>query len=80
VTVRTACRETQRARRSLASADETSSAGSLRRLFVGMVAISMKAERGRPATIQCDNGTEFTSRVFDQWAWTTGVQLLAVLL
>jgi len=34
------------------------------------------AERGRPAAIQCDNGTEFTSRVFDQWAWTTGVQLL----
>jgi len=34
------------------------------------------AERGRPAAIQCDNGTEFTSRVFDQWAWTMGVQLL----
>jgi len=34
------------------------------------------AERGRPAAIQCDNGTEFTSRALDQWAWTTGVQLL----
>ena len=34
------------------------------------------AERGRPTAIQCDNGTEFTSRVFDQWAWTMGVQIL----
>jgi len=33
-------------------------------------------ERGRPAAIQCDNETDFTSRVFDQWAWMTGVQLL----
>ena len=31
---------------------------------------------GRPAAIQCDNGTEFTSRALDHWAWTAGVSLL----
>jgi putative transposase len=28
--------------------------------------------RSVPATIQVDNGTEFTSRHFDLWAWTRG--------
>jgi len=31
--------------------------------------------RGLPATINVDNGTEFTSRAFDQWAYTNRVQL-----
>jgi putative transposase len=29
--------------------------------------------RGFPRVIQCDNGTEFTSRALDQWAWSRGV-------
>lgn len=33
------------------------------------------AERGRPVSIVCDNGPEFTSRALDQWAYTHGVQL-----
>jgi putative transposase len=31
--------------------------------------------RGLPQTITVDNGTEFTSRAFDHWAWTNHVQL-----
>jgi len=31
--------------------------------------------RGLPATINVDNGTEFTSRAFDHWAYTNHVQL-----
>ena len=31
--------------------------------------------RGLPTVIQCDNGTEFTSRALDHWAWSHGVQL-----
>lgn len=31
--------------------------------------------RGRPAAIQVDNGTEFTSRVVDQWAYQHQVEL-----
>lgn len=31
--------------------------------------------RGAPAAIQVDNGTEFTSRVVDQWAYQQGVAL-----
>ena len=31
--------------------------------------------RSVPATIQVDNGTEFTSRHFDLWAWTRGVRI-----
>jgi putative transposase len=33
------------------------------------------ATRGLPAVIKCDNGTEFTSRTFDHWAWANKVQL-----
>jgi putative transposase len=31
--------------------------------------------RGVPSSIQCDNGTEFTSRVLDQWAYENKVEL-----
>ena len=31
--------------------------------------------RGTPAAIQVDNGTEFTSRAVDQWAYQHGVAL-----
>jgi putative transposase len=30
-------------------------------------------ERGAPDRIQCDNGTEFISRVLDKWAYEHGV-------
>ena len=32
-------------------------------------------ERGKPMAIRCDNGTEFTSKTLDLWAYTTGVTL-----
>lgn len=32
-------------------------------------------ERGLPTTIACDNGTEFTSRALDQWAYIQRVKL-----
>ena len=31
--------------------------------------------RGFPKTIQVDNGTEFTSKILDQWAYANGVKL-----
>ena len=31
--------------------------------------------RGLPKTIRVDNGTEFTSKVLDQWAYSNGVKL-----
>ena len=31
--------------------------------------------RGLPKTIRVDNGTEFTSKVLDQWAYANGVEL-----
>ena len=33
------------------------------------------AERGRPRSIRCDNGSEFTSQVMDQWAHWSQVVL-----
>ena len=33
------------------------------------------ASRGLPKTIQVDNGTEFTAKVLDQWAYANGVEL-----
>ena len=33
------------------------------------------AARGHPARIRVDNGTEFTSKRLDQWAFLTGVKL-----
>jgi putative transposase len=32
-------------------------------------------ERGKPEIIQCDQGTEFTSKIVDQWAWEQKIQL-----
>lgn len=31
--------------------------------------------RGAPSAIVCDNGSEFTSKAMDQWAYQTGVEL-----
>ena len=31
--------------------------------------------RGKPSAIVCDNGTEFTSKAMDQWAFQSGVEL-----
>lgn len=42
---------------------------------VAAVLTRMAATRGLPATINVDNGTEFTSRAFDHWAYANGVQL-----
>ena len=43
---------------------------------VARVLTSLGSERGRlPKTIRVDNGTEFTSRALDQWAYVNGVQL-----
>jgi putative transposase len=42
---------------------------------VARVLTRVAAHRGRPAVIACDNGTEFTSRALDHWAWMHGVQL-----
>ena len=42
---------------------------------VARVLTRVAAQRGRPAVIACDNGTEFTSRALDHWAWGHGVQL-----
>jgi putative transposase len=36
---------------------------------------SLRERRGTPAAIQVDNGTEFTSRVVDQWAYQNQVAL-----
>ena len=33
------------------------------------------AERGRPQSLVCDNGSEFTGRVFDAWAHANGIAL-----
>ena len=33
------------------------------------------AERGLPKTIRVDHGTEFTSKILDQWAYANGVEL-----
>jgi putative transposase len=34
--------------------------------------------RGLPAAVVCDNGSEFTSRALDAWAYQRGVQLLFI--
>ena len=33
------------------------------------------AERGTPDRLQCDNGSEFVSKVMDRWAYENGVTL-----
>ena len=35
-------------------------------------------KRGKPQSITGDNGTEFTSRALDVWAWQKGVQLIFI--
>jgi putative transposase len=42
---------------------------------VAGVLASLIQTRGRPKTIQCDQGTEFTSRAMDHWAYWNRVQL-----
>ncbi len=42
---------------------------SLPGLRVVRILESLRERRGTPAAIQVDNGTEFTSRVVDQWAY-----------
>ena len=42
---------------------------------VARVLTQLGTIRELPAVIQCDNGTEFTSRALDQWAWANKVQL-----
>ncbi len=48
---------------------------SLPGLRVVRVLERLREMRGTPAAIQVDNGTEFTSRVVDQWAYQHGVAL-----
>ena len=48
---------------------------SLPGLRVVRVLERLRELRGTPAAIQVDNGTEFTSRVVDQWAYQHGVAL-----
>ena len=35
-------------------------------------------KRGKPQSIICDNGSEFTSRAIDAWAWQQGIQLVFI--
>jgi putative transposase len=42
---------------------------------VARVLTRLGVTRGLPTVIQCDNGTEFTSRALDHWAWTRKVAL-----
>jgi len=48
---------------------------SLRAEDVAAVLRGLVRERGRPKAIRVDNGSEFTSRVMDQWAYWNGVTL-----
>ncbi|HEY3616286.1 MAG TPA: IS3 family transposase [Candidatus Sulfotelmatobacter sp.] len=48
---------------------------SLPGLRVVRILESLRERRGAPAAIQVDNGTEFTSRVVDQWAYQNQVAL-----
>jgi putative transposase len=48
---------------------------SLPGLRVVRILESLRERRGTPAAIQVDNGTEFTSRVVDQWAYQNRVAL-----
>jgi putative transposase len=42
---------------------------------VAEVLARLITERDRPAVISCDNGTEFTSKALDQWAYHAQVRL-----
>lgn len=43
--------------------------------IVAHVLDQLKAKRGLPQAIICDNGSEFVSKAMDQWAFANGVQL-----
>ena len=49
--------------------------GSFRGENVAMVLSDLVAGRGKPRTIQCDQGTEFTSLALDRWAYWNRVGL-----
>ena len=42
---------------------------------VGQALDQAASMRGWPKTITVDNGTEFTSKALDEWAWRRGVKL-----
>lgn len=42
---------------------------------VARVLTGVAMHRSLPTVINCDNGTEFTSRAFDHWAWANQVRL-----
>ena len=48
---------------------------SFRGTDVGSVLTRLGLERGLPEKITCDNGSEFTSRALDHWAYQGGVKL-----
>ena len=48
---------------------------SLRGEDVVAVLNELIAERGRPKKLWCNNGSEFTSKVLNQWAYFNRVQL-----
>jgi putative transposase len=35
-------------------------------------------KRGKPQSITCDNGSEFSSKAMDAWAWQLGLQLIFI--
>jgi len=49
--------------------------GSFRGADVARVLTRAGVQRGLPTVIHVDNGTEFTSRLFDQWAYVNHVKL-----
>lgn len=42
---------------------------------VAKILAELRSKRGRPRTIQCDQGTEFTSIAMDHWAYWNKVRL-----
>ena len=48
---------------------------SFRGEHVAQVLSDLVVRHGRPRTIQCDRGTEFTSMALDQWAYWNKVGL-----
>jgi putative transposase len=50
-------------------------AGTFRGRDVAAVLTRLAVERGLPDRITCDNGTEFTSKVLDHWAYQNRVRL-----
>ena len=50
-------------------------AGTFRGRDVAAVLTRLAVERGLPDRITCDNGTEFTSKVLDHWAYRSRVRL-----